>query len=52
MQICEGECSETQFWLEVMVDAKMLPWNEVKSDYDEASELLAIFTSALDSLDG
>lgn len=51
MSICEGECSETQFWIEVIVDAEMLPWKEVKPDYDECSELLAIFTSALDSLD-
>jgi four helix bundle protein len=51
MSICEGECSETQYWLEVIVDTKMLPWKEVKPDYEECSELLAIFTSALDSLD-
>jgi len=52
MQISEGECSETQFWLEVIVDTEMLPWKEVKPDYDEASEILSIFTSALHSLDG
>ncbi len=51
MQISEGECSETQYWLEVIIDAEMLPWKEVKTDYDECSEILAIFTSALDSLD-
>jgi len=51
MQISEGECSETQYWLEVIIDAEMLPWKEVKPDYDECSEILAIFTSALDSLD-
>jgi four helix bundle protein len=51
MSICEGECSETQYWLEVIVEAEMLPWKEIKPDYDECSELLAIFTSALDSLD-
>ena len=51
MSISEGECSETQYWLEVIVEAEMLPFKEVKPDYDECSELLAIFTSALDSLD-
>jgi len=50
MKICEGECSETQYWLEVIVEAEILPWNSVKPIYDEASQLLAIFTSALDSL--
>lgn len=24
MRICEGECSETQYWLQVLVDAEML----------------------------
>jgi hypothetical protein len=52
MSLCEGECSFPQYWLEVIVEAEMLPWKEVKPDYDECSELLAIFTSALDSLDG
>ncbi len=50
MKICEGECSETQYWLEVIVESQMLPWPEVKPIYDECSELLAIFTTALDSL--
>ncbi|MBC8236424.1 four helix bundle protein [bacterium] len=44
MQISEGECSETQYWLEVIVEADMLPWQEVRPDYDECSEILAIFT--------
>ena len=52
MQISEGECSETQFWQQVIIDTEMLTWKEVKPEYDEASELLAIFTSALHSLDG
>jgi four helix bundle protein len=51
IRICEGECSETQYWLEVIVEAKMLPWEEVKADYAECSELLAIFTTVLNSLD-
>jgi four helix bundle protein len=50
MKICEGECSETQYWLELIVEAQMLPWQEVKPVYDECSELLGLFTSALDSL--
>ena len=50
MKICEGECSETQYWQKVIVEAEILPWKPVKNVYDECSELLAIFTSALDSL--
>jgi four helix bundle protein len=51
IRICEGECSETQYWLEVIVEAEMLPWKEVKADYNECSEILAIFTTVLNSLD-
>jgi len=43
--ICETEASETQYWLELIREAGWLPWEELKSDYAECSELLAIFTS-------
>ena len=45
IKICESEASETQYWIEVIVDAKWLSWEKVKSEYDECSELLAIFSS-------
>lgn len=45
IKICESEASETQYWIEVIVEAKWLAWEKVKSDYEECSELLAIFTS-------
>ena len=45
IKICESEASETQYWLEVVVEAGMLSWEHVKLDYEECSELLAIFTS-------
>jgi four helix bundle protein len=45
IKICESEASETQYWLEVIVEAKWLSWEDVKPDYDECSELLAIFTT-------
>ena len=51
MHICEGECSETQYWLEVIVDAKMLKWEVVKPIYEECSEILGVFTSANAKLD-
>ena len=43
--ICESEASETQYWLEVIVETKWLSWDQIKSEYEECSELLAIFTS-------
>ena len=46
IKICESEASETQYWIEVIVKAKWLSWQQVKSVYDECSELLAIFTSS------
>ena len=45
IKICESEASETQYWLEVIVEAEMLSWEQVKTDYKECSELLAIFIS-------
>lgn len=44
-KICESEASETQYWLEVITDLEWLPWEQLKPDYEECSELLAIFTS-------
>jgi len=46
IKICESEASETQYWLEVIVDVKWLSWAKVKCDYEECGELLGIFTSA------
>lgn len=43
--ICESEASETQYWLEVIVEVGWFPREEIKADYEECSELLAIFTS-------
>ena len=45
IKICESEASETQYWLEVIVEAKWFSWKKVEPEYDECSELLAIFAS-------
>jgi four helix bundle protein len=45
IKICESEASETQYWLEVIVEVGWLTYEQIKSDYEECSELLAIFTS-------
>ena len=45
IRICESEASETQYWLEVIVDADWLSMEQIKQEYDECSELIAIFTS-------
>jgi four helix bundle protein len=43
--ICETEASETQYWMEVIVEMGWKSYDQVKSEYEECSELLAIFTS-------
>jgi len=43
--ICESEASETQYWLEVIIEVGWKTKDQIKSEYDECSELLAIFTA-------
>jgi four helix bundle protein len=38
IKICESEASETQYWLEVIVENGWLSWNNVKPEYEECSE--------------
>jgi len=45
VKICESEASETQYWLEVIVDAGFRKLNEIKLILEECSEILAIFAS-------
>ena len=45
IKICESEASETQYWLEVIIETGWLIWEKIKPEYEECSELLAIFTS-------
>jgi four helix bundle protein len=43
--ICETEASETQYWLEVITDVGWKSNEQIQSEYQECSELLAIFTA-------
>ena len=45
IHICESEDSETQYWLEVIVEVEWMSWDEVRPEHEECGELLAIFTS-------
>lgn len=45
IRLCEGEASETQYWLEIIVETGWLTWDKVKPTYKECSELLALFTA-------
>ncbi|MCB9002088.1 MAG: four helix bundle protein [Bacteroidales bacterium] len=45
IKICESECSETAYWLEIIID---LDWQHnygINTFLDECNELLGIFTS-------
>ena len=43
IKICESEASETQYWLEVIVETKWLSRDEINLEYNECCELLALF---------
>jgi four helix bundle protein len=45
ISICETEASETQYWLKVIMGVGWKAWDEIRAEYDECAELLAIFTS-------
>ncbi len=45
ISICESEASETQYWMAVIEKTGWLSTEIIKYDYDECSELLAIFTT-------
>jgi four helix bundle protein len=45
IKVCESEASETQYWLEIIIEFKWLSREKTKPVYDECSELLALFTS-------
>ena len=45
IKICESEASETQYWLEIIIEVEWKSWEQLKFEYEECGELLAIFTS-------
>jgi four helix bundle protein len=44
ISICTKEASETQYWLELIIECGILPAEKVRIPLKECSELLAIFT--------
>ena len=45
IKICESESSETEYWLEIVVEMEWITRKEIESEIKECKELLAIFTS-------
>jgi four helix bundle protein len=45
IKICEGDASETQYWIEIIMEVGWVPRERLRSDHEECTEILAIFTS-------
>lgn len=45
IKICESEASETQYWLEMIIESNFVTQENIFQLKDECSELLAIFCS-------
>jgi four helix bundle protein len=45
IKISESEASECQYWLEIIIKTGWIKPEEMKQEYEESGELLAIFTS-------
>jgi four helix bundle protein len=45
IKICESEASETQYWLEILTDMDWINQDTMSGEFQECSELLAIFTT-------
>ena len=43
--ICESEASETEYWLDLVIQLEWISGEEIKEVYEECGELLAIFTA-------
>ena len=46
MGVVLEEADETQLWLELIIEAKLIPANRVRPLLDESSELVAIFVAS------
>ena len=45
IKLCEAEASETQYWLDIVDELKLIDQKYLQPCQNESSELLAIFTS-------
>jgi four helix bundle protein len=45
ISICEGEASETMYWLEIISELEWADANKLKTIMGETNEILSIFTS-------
>ena len=50
LKICEEECDETQFWLEILAEFNPNLREQIIPLYKECDELIAIFVSSIKTL--
>lgn len=50
LKICEEECDETQFWLELLAEFNPTYREQIIPLYKERNELIAIFVSSIKTL--
>jgi len=50
MKIVEEESDETEYWLELLVEAGIVPQNQITSIYKETDEILAMTVASIKTL--
>jgi four helix bundle protein len=50
MKIVEEESDETAYWLELLVEAELVPQEQISSIYKETNEILAMTVSSIKTL--
>ena len=50
MKIVEEESDETQYWLEILVEAGLVPQNQIADIYKETDEILAMTVASIKTL--
>lgn len=50
MKIVEEESDETEYWLELLVEAEIVPQNQIANMYKETDEILAMTVASLKTL--
>jgi four helix bundle protein len=50
MKIVEEESDETEYWLELLVEAEVIPQNQIADIYKETDEILAMTIASIKTL--
>ncbi len=50
MKVVEEESDETEYWLELLVEAELVPENQIAGIYKETDEILAMTVSSIKTL--